>query len=414
MSDPRRVSDDLLLQLIRENRHDSEIAVRLGISTGELRERKAALRAKLGDEAYLRALDTSRPGKSLRRRLRWPLVGVGVVAVFGLLLLVANLVVGDDEEIAEPRVSLSPTTAPTARPPAALTIDGAQFDDAGPFLSLSAGKLSAGVATVENRDALSVVHLNGTAFVSPNEFARWSPLAGGRGALRLFATSFGGRAVSIQLNVANSSSRLRALLSDVGPVAEVSSTLETIQPSIFIRAYDDKGRQLRTRVTDDGRLRISQLPLPPDWVVDRGSGVRVDISEAQPYGRVVLLAGVAATTVCDLPGEEFRCAVLWLRAQGVEVPYDGDFRCVTPTVLRYEAEGIRLEFSMQLNAARIGGADCPTGTVAALARIIPDGDWEIRAYTSAGEPLSVGVLQDGTLLVGQFKGDRSCPCLTQP
>jgi DNA-binding NarL/FixJ family response regulator len=48
MSRPERPSDDLLLQLVREGRHDAEIAVRLGVTTGELRERKIDLRNRLG------------------------------------------------------------------------------------------------------------------------------------------------------------------------------------------------------------------------------------------------------------------------------------------------------------------------------------------------------------------------------
>ena len=95
------------------------------------------------------------------------------------------------------------------------------------------------------------------------------------------------------------------------------------------------------------------------------------------------------------------------------LPRDRIDDCTTYPV-RYEAQGIRLEFSMQLNAARIGGTNCPSGSVAALATIIPDGDWEIRASTLEGEPLSAGVLGDGTLLVGRFTGSRACPCLTQP
>jgi hypothetical protein len=51
MSRPERPSDDLLLQLVREGRHDAEIAVRLGVTTGELRERKIDLRQGLAAHA---------------------------------------------------------------------------------------------------------------------------------------------------------------------------------------------------------------------------------------------------------------------------------------------------------------------------------------------------------------------------
>ena len=415
MSDARRSSDDLLLQLIREGRPDAEIGVRLGINSGDVRERKAELRRRMGDDAYFRALQPPKKAPRLTRKRKRILAALGVVIVlFGALLLVANLFAGGDEEIAEVRSSITPTPQPTAKAAASVLVDGEPFDDAGPFLALASGGAGSGVGQVENRDTLSVVHLHGTAYISPSEFAPWSLLSGGRGQLRLFSSEFAGRSVSVLLNTANTSTRLRGLLAGVGPIAEVTSQFDAVQPAVFVRAYDQEGRQLRTRLTEDGRLQISHQPVPLDWVVDRTSGVRMNTADAVPFGEVQMLAGVGATTVCDLPGDSLRCGVLWVRAQGIQVPFDGQFICATPTVLRYEAEGIRLEFSMQLNAARIGGSNCPSGSVAALATIVPDGDWEIRASTLAGEPLSAGVLNDGTLLVGRFTGTRACPCLTQP
>ena len=62
MSDPRRASDDFFIRLLREGLHDAEIGVRLGITTGEVRARKADLRGKLGDAEFNRLLDPSRPG----------------------------------------------------------------------------------------------------------------------------------------------------------------------------------------------------------------------------------------------------------------------------------------------------------------------------------------------------------------
>ena len=46
--DSARPSDALLQSLMREGLHDAEIAVRLGITTGELRERKAELQRRTG------------------------------------------------------------------------------------------------------------------------------------------------------------------------------------------------------------------------------------------------------------------------------------------------------------------------------------------------------------------------------
>jgi len=415
MSDPRRSSDDLLLQLIREGRPDAEIGVRLGINSGDVRERKAELRRRMGDEAYFRALGAQKKAPRLTRTRKRILAALGVVLIlFAGLLLAANLLAGDEEEIAEVRSAITPTPRPTAKPAASVLIGGEPFDDAGPFLALASAGGTSGVGKVENRDTLSVVHLHGTGYISPSEFAPWSLLSGGRGQLRLFTPEFGGRSVSVLLNTANTATRLRGLLAGVGPIAEVTSQFDTVQPAVFVRAFDQEGRQLRTRLTEDGRLHISHEPVPQDWVVDRTSGLRMNTSAAVAFGEVQMLAGVGATTVCDLPGESVRCGVLWVRAQGIQVPFAGQFICTSPTVLRYEAEGIRLEFSMQLNAARIGGSDCPSGSVAALATIIPDGDWEIRASTIDGEALSAGVLSDGTLLVGRFTGTRACPCLTQP
>lgn len=415
MGDTRRATDEVLLQLIREGRHDAEIGVRLGITTGAVRERKTELRRRLGDEAYLRALQT-RTGSGrpwlLRRRVLLP-AGI-ILALFGGLLLVANLVVDGSEEIAAVRVAPSPTARPAARAPAAVTFGTERYEDAGPFLSLARSTELPFVGGVENRAGMSIVHLHGNAFVSPSDFAHWTPLAGGRGQLRIRAEDFGGRPVSIQLNSGNSSTRIRGIATNVGPVAEVSSQFETIPPVVLIRAFDDAGRQLRTHLTVDGRLHISREPLPTNQVIDRATGSLVATEGATAFGRIVLLAGVGASTYCDAPGEAFRCGVSWSRAQGLEMRFEGTFSCTSATGLRYEANGIRLDITQGFTLTRIGGFECRPEVVPALQRIIPDGDWEILAYTAEGEPLSVGVLGDGTLLVGEFRGERECPCLTQP
>ena len=414
MSDPRRASDDLLIQLVREGRHDAEIGIRLGITTGQVRERKAQLRGKLGEEQYHRTVDVTIPRSRSRRRRIW-LAAIGILVLFfSGLLLAANLLVGEGEEIAAVRVVPTATPRATPRPPAVVSVGIERFDDTGPFLSLGEESGLPLIGSAENRAGMSVVDLHNKAFVSQSEFAQWLIVGGSRGQLRIRSV-LGGRAVDVLLSAGHQSTRIRTLAAGVGPVAEVSSQFDSISPILLVRAYDQNGKQLRTHVTVDGRLQIAREPIPATWVVERTTGSRLEIGEATAFGQIALAGDVAATTFCGLPASDgIRCGVTWNRARGWRPPAEAVVSCTGPTSMRFEANGLRLDFSRGLSLNRGSDLTCEPQTVPEGMLVIPEGDWEVVASTSAGEQLSVGVTSDGTLFIGTFTGRLDCPCLSQP
>ena len=414
MSDARKASDDLLVQLIREGRHDAEIAIRLGITTGELRERKAALRGKLGDEKYLKAVDATAPRKANRRRRRLILLALGVVGAFGLLLVIANLVVDDGEEIAAVRVVPSPTARPTPRQPSTITVGTERFDDAGPFLSLAEKSELPYVGGVENRAGLTVVRLHDKAYISPNEVAQWTLWTGGGRQVRVRALDLGGRAVTLVLNAGDSATRIRSLPGDIGPIAEIASQVSVIEPVLLIRAYDDSGRQLQTQVTVDGDLHVARTPIPGSWVIERATGARIDVEGGTVMAQLSMSPGVSSSTFCRPIGGTLRCGVTWTNAQGLNVTSQGTLSCTGPTSLRFEANGIRLDFSQGVAITSGNPLRCEEGPLLPETRMISGGDWEVLASTVDGAPISVAVSKDGLVTAGAFNLELSCPCLAQP
>src|SRR5665213_3998580 len=92
--------DERLLELIREVKVDAEIGVRLGLGTGEVRERTEALATTLGvnGKAGLRAWRPPRDSSSvsdptIRRRSPRLKLGAGILAG-GMALLFAGGLIG--------------------------------------------------------------------------------------------------------------------------------------------------------------------------------------------------------------------------------------------------------------------------------------------------------------------------------
>lgn len=402
-----RASDDLLLQLIREGKHDSEIAVRLGVSTGELRERKQDLRNRLGDDKYYAATTPRATGPKKRGKGRYFAYGAALaVGALAVLLVVANIVVDDpgDEEAAR---AAAPLLSPTARPqvqlkaPAGLSLEGVEYDDAGTFLTV-AGAKTPDFQSLENRPGLVQVKFAETGFVSASEFAAWEVFATSRNVYRM-RSKLGERTVEVRVSAADQVTQLRDLAKGIGPVVEASSQFEAYRPTIRIRVYAEDGQQLQARVTEDGRLLVAKAPIPTTWVLDRDTGVRLKTEGALSLGKLqISLGSTSVSTVCSMLSSEPRCSVTWFRSNRLLTDVEGAVTCVGPSSLRFEAAGVRLGISKRTVPANDPPLQCEPFIAPAGSRIVPDGDWEIRATTLDGADLSVGVTSDGTLLVGEF------------
>ena len=400
---PGRPSDDLLLQLIREGKHDSEMAIRLGVTTGELRERKTDLRNRLGYERY-EALTKSGAAKPRSKRRRNVHVAItGVIGAFALLLVVANLLDSGEEALSTRIVGPTPVAA-AAEPelPEILIIEGEAYDDAGPFLS-TADAPGASIGRVENEPGLVLVRLTGAGFISPSEFASWDIGDASLTQVRI-ASELGGRFVEVRVTPDTQVTMLRRLADGLGPIIEVGSQFDAYPPAVRLRAYGRDGRQLQARVTDEGRLYVSHSPIPSTWVIDRESGRLMDTKGSTTLARIVVGDGlVSATSFCTGLTSEPRCGVSLVRSKGMFTQVEGTLSCTGPTSLRFESQGIRLDITRGVLVSNANPLSCEPEVMPIDSRIVPESDWEILATTTDGLPLSVGVTNDGTLLVGEFR-----------
>lgn len=419
MSD-QRASDDLLIQLVREGRHDAEVAVRLGITTGELRERKATLRHRLGDHRYNQvtgAAPASRRSRSRRRLLLW--AAVGAASVLAGLLVIANLVVGGDEGGATSPAPLAPPVAGDRAPPTPVPVveDGIQFEDFGPFL-LPGGSGSGAVGQVDNRTGLATVQLKGTSFVTSSASVEWSVVTFGPTFARLMGV-VAGRRVDIVVQAEDPRTRMRRILGAGGPILEVSVPDSSRLPTLLLRGLvAADGRPLEVRLTREGRLLVAREPVPREWALDEPSGARIDLAAAHDFGVLSIGTGAWTFNICEggppapHPAHEtVVCRVSWRRAgRGFEAPMEGVFSCVGSRTLRYEASGVRMDFELAPSTGGTPDFRCDPEPVPAGHLVVPDGDWIISASDMDGESLSVAVTGEGRVYLGPMKGDVDCPC----
>lgn len=191
-----------LLDLVREGKVDAEIAVRLGISNAEVKERTARLASKLGvrDKAGLRDLAPRQAELSgghttltdierLRGGLlRWKLTSAALAVV--VVALGVGWLLGRSDGESQPGATSPDTTELSTAEPAgtvtsvptptvvSTTIDGRPMDLLGrPFANV--GVLADG--RIEARETLLVVTLGRPAVLSLTGFSQEASFAGGGG-----------------------------------------------------------------------------------------------------------------------------------------------------------------------------------------------------------------------------------------
>lgn len=420
MGDSRGASDVLLIELVKEGRHDAEIAVRLGITTGELRERKADLRERLGTQKYQELTDSVAP-KASRQRRRFFFWCAGVAAGgFAILLVIANILAGGGGEAAEIHLTQlrhAPTAVPL-RPAERVVLDGSVFEDLGPFL-LMGGTGPVAVATTSNRPGLTVVELKATAYVSGSGSADWSVVSSSRTDAFLRGTTLT-REFDLAIYTDRSQVQLRPLGVGLGPVLEATVPDGRYSPKLFLRATLD-GEPLEVRISPEGHLFIAEATGDRSRVIDRATGAKLDIGQAQPFGLIAAGGSSSWFNACDAapnaaaeqPGR-LSCRVVWSAGlTGYKVPVAGTYACGGARSVSYETADVRLLFILRSPMSREAFA-CPPAPVSPGDFIVSEGEWLIAASTPAHESLSVVVGRDGTVYVGVVRGDVSCPCLVEP
>ena len=416
-----RPSDALLQTLMRGGLHDAEIAVRLGITTGELRERKAELQRRTG---------TIGAGPAPRRRLRgrrlwFALAVASAAAVVAVLLVIANVVDPGENDTGVDADATSAARAarqtqvaatPTRSAPGVVVVEGVEMDDLGPFLAVTGRTPGEPVGEIVNRAALIGVRLTGEGFLLDSPVTDWTsvnvnaPYAWG---LRGRA---GERNLSINITVEYVATRfegtLRYISNATGALIGLSAAPGSSGASVLIEVEDEAGLQYPSFLTPEGRLLVSREPLPADAVLDYFTGAELDVSEARAFGRLPRSVGGWAFTIChDSAAPGGACIVSWRKSgRGYTVPVPGTLSCPGGRELRFASADATLTFRLSASVQGTIEFACEPEALDTGRAILPDGDWLISATSSSGEPLSVTVAGDGTLHVGTVQGVTGCPC----
>jgi hypothetical protein len=409
VTDPRRASDELLLQLLRENRHDAEVAVRFGITTGELRERKADLRARLGEERYLALTTGSARGKAVSRKKRAILGLTGAVAAaLAVLLVVANVFDGGEDQ---PRddgnfEGGSPQTRHLGAVPVQ-QVDGQDFYRLGNFLARPGRAGDEEIAKVDNRAGFSVVTFSGRLFVEASEFTEWKASGAGDGLVNLVAV-IDGSVVDLSITTYGNRTRLRGFAKDVGPLAEASVTSPSGEGTLLVQAWGPGGRPRQVHLEADGTLLLAQTAVPEPWVVDDRSGARLDVGAAAVVGRFESDFG-AYTTSCLGPAGAAVCGATTMADLAAFTPELGaSLGCAPFGPTLSLGNGLTLEFR------RERGTGCDDGPRQFDGKLQQRVTWELSARDDAGHAVSVMISGDGKVYVGAVGGMTACPCLGGP
>jgi DNA-binding CsgD family transcriptional regulator len=414
-------AEQTLLTLVREGRVDAEIAVRLGLSTGEVRGRIAALASKLGVEGkkalqhWEGALSTEpdaapRPRMSLRRGA-FALLIVGI-ASFGGGLWMGRFTSSDGSHgdtvgastaaiVSTPAVA-TPTPLST-RTPTTRTIDGSPSVDLGRLLIVPGHSLD-GVATVDERRAVVVVSLVGDGLVQFNS----QYLRQVRNGSSVYAESIIG-SVPIAIFVWQVDRDSGVIPVENGE-AVYSRTESRIRLMVIVNetrgvAQDSRGlRQYHATVDNSGELFVSTEPIGGSEVIDQSTGASLDVSGAQVLG---VVASRLLSTSCDSMS---RCAV-GVVGGAFPAPANGQVGC--DSAGRFEfvdfASGTRFTFE-GFNGYTV--PSCPAEPKVLIANDpIVGGYFIAHATDSHGHPLSLAVAEDGTMFAGAFAPTTGCPCV---
>jgi len=423
-------SEERLLEFVREGRMDAEIAVWLGVSTGEVKGRIERLCATVGakDRAALRdgatahggadepASDEARPeaedGRPGRRIVAAVCAGVLAVALFGGWFVQSDsrrspaISTTTDAPQAAGAAQPSPLP-PTAVAPRATVVSGRAMHDVGSMFIVS-GKPFAAIDHVDAREALTVVYLAaaGVARVDGGAGVTWN--YGGSSSYQVaFAATIAGQRILLSLIPGDAHTHLVLGSSDSVAFYDDAGGL----PILLLRATTF-GTAIRWHVTANasGELFIATVPTPAAAVIDEFTGellLDADSSVLQ------LPASLGTTnmqfTACDYTSPPSRCRAVWRATSPVLAPADGWAACDSSGrgTLTLLDSSVEIDFFPVAGTRGCGAAHA--ALVTAGAEMLDAGHYEITARDNSGQ-LSVAVAGE-RLYVGNFTGSAGCPCL---
>ncbi|MEX0783068.1 MAG: helix-turn-helix transcriptional regulator [Dehalococcoidia bacterium] len=429
-------SEQRLLDHIRAGLVDAEIAVRLGLSNAEVKERIERLAAKLrvdGRDALRTPLpaqeSVAEPDATVpdSRPWRWALlplaVTVGLAIAFIAGLWVASR--GDNEPTlaaADAPTATTTSTPATASPAATSTprfevMDGREMEYAGQLFR-------AAIAGSTTREGLTIVHLAGDG---------WIDLSAGAIEWSLFAntSSLSGvwRNERIDLTFAPGHFTTRllfpsALAADRNVAVYANSN--AIRPVILLSAVSaDRTHRYPVHVDIRGGLWIAANALPANTILDARTGQGLELSTRLDAGQLSLASpdGGWRNTQC----ERRPCAVFYNPGgEQILAPIAGSVVCPAIAELPEELELpvgsnrvlilrgalFELVFLRLSNGTQAQALECPSAANVGTADALhPPGSFAILARSLEGEWLDVTISLEGTLVVGTVSTRVECPCV---
>ena len=407
-------SDEQLLELIREDKVDAEIGVRLGLGTGEVRERTEALAAKLGvnGKAGLRAwrppgVSSAISEPSIHRRSSRLKLGAGIL-VGGTALLFAGVLIGRTTAPGSPSPDLQAastrtpaTVVPTTIPvPKTATVNGVESEALGQLFTVPL-HVSDAVTTESQRDALAVIQLAAPGVVNYNGPFLHRVVNGT--AYAEAQTPSGPIAVWVSAEDKDT----QFISTPSGDVVYTKTGLPRLL--VWVESYNGFAqsteglRPFYASVTAEGELWVSVDPIPTSAVIDINTGEALDVSKARLLG---VVASRALWTSCDAGG---LCSV-GVSGGDFLVPSNGQVRCNAESgveLLEY-ASGIRLEFASSNNPPSPPCSAAPREVIANDKAVT--GFYTAHALDASGAPISIAVAGDGKVYAGVFGTTVGCPC----
>lgn len=436
--------EEALLELVREGRVDAEIAVRLGISNRDVKDRVEALAAKLGvpgregllsdlalsvwEETAARPVPVFRPRVSERRSYGF----VALIALtLGAAMAVAALNLWDkaDTQATDGRegpVVISPAGTPgrtgwvtplasapsdpaprnpTRRP---TTIAGRAMLDLGPLFTVPVyvGTHPSGIRDIQTREELLVVTLDGEAVIElENGTSTWRFLGRGPAYLTLDTQLPNEDTLAVHFSAVGDT---RFLLGAKGSFG-IYTTRPDARPTVAIWA--EKGSGNLHLELSNGLLFVSDSPTAATAAVARDTGESLNRAGAHQLGRVE-----GAWTLCAEPGA-VACVVVARPpfTSPMLSPAEGSVRCHPDGYLVLETKGFDLQLRELKANGEPGGPECvprPDRFLRAGDELSQGKQYTISAVGPEDDSWDVFVAGDGTLYVGPTTPQYGCPCRT--
>lgn len=428
--DATQSTDEQILWMVRAGMVDAEIAARLNIPTGDVKQRIERLAKRHGVDGRegLRASSLLLPDKSaqrsrsdtfLRRFGSYAVVGV-VCAVLGAAVVSA---VDPRGTPGAPKSAPEPAATPTTAPPAAsrptVVINGASMVDAGRFVYSK--RTLTPVFDVSERAGFVVLSLQPGAYLTGDGDIQWVPSSqSGK-----FQLQVAGETLDLVFLAANDSTGVQETSTEVA----VFTRDDDLPAELMLWAHDRGGVLHSVHVDSAGELFVSVEPIAPEIAIESSTGEALELGGTTSRGRIRPAAMARPANWC-LPFPT--CVSTFDYPIDLQTPVAGEVTCpdrafdassfapgpprvVQGQVLTLRATGYTLHFlrrAFSVNGIAPGDLLCPDATRVDVGDpLLAPGNYTLIATGIDGQPTDVAIDGNLAIHVGPITPKFGCPCL---